>query len=425
MKMKSRFLLLATTLTCGGILSSCKSASEEGEAVSDNTTKPATPQVITFTQGEAQHAVQENFRKKASAIKETSAEEMKNKVITYKEYKMPYDFITYGEEPEGGHSLFISLHGGGGAPAAVNDRQWKNQVKLYKPKEGIYLAPRAPTDTWNLWHQDHIDPMLSIMIDRFVAHHGVNPNRVYILGYSAGGDGVYRLAPRMADRWAGASMMAGHPGGVKAHNLINLPYFLQCGGKDSAYNRNELCSKWGKMLDTLAEENPGHYPHKWIVYPEYGHWMKLECKQALPWMAKHTRNPWPKKINWHQTKVLHNRFAWLKNDAPKPGDLVTAEVTGQTITLTTENIEKLTLRLNDKLLNLDKRIIVKDSNGNELFKGRVERSTDVIKQSINERLDPSDVATAELEVSFLPTPEEAPEENKEPESKEQPAPVSG
>ena len=35
----------------------------------------------------------------------------------------------------------------------------------------------------------------------------VDPNRVYLLGYSAGGDGVYQLAPRMADRFAAASMM--------------------------------------------------------------------------------------------------------------------------------------------------------------------------------------------------------------------------
>ena len=39
----------------------------------------------------------------------------------------------------------------------------------------------------------------------------VDPNKVYLMGYSAGGDGVYQLAPRMADRFAAAAMMAGHP----------------------------------------------------------------------------------------------------------------------------------------------------------------------------------------------------------------------
>jgi poly(3-hydroxybutyrate) depolymerase len=43
---------------------------------------------------------------------------------------------------------------------------------------------------------------------------GVNPDKVYLLGYPAGGDGVWQLAPRMADRFAAAAMMAGHPNGA-------------------------------------------------------------------------------------------------------------------------------------------------------------------------------------------------------------------
>ncbi len=403
MNIKSKLFLLSSALpfVCGGMLSSCKSGSAEKEAASQETgIEVLVPAEISFSQEDAQRVIQESFKKQATAMKEATAAEMKAKVISYKQFKMPYDYITYGEEPEGGHSLYISLHGGGGAPAHVNDGQWRNQIKLYKPKEGIYIAPRAATNTWNLWHQGHIDPMFDTLIDRFIAHHGVNPNRVYVLGYSAGGDGVYQLAPRMADRWAGAAMMAGHPGDAKPHNLLNLPYFIQCGGKDAAYKRNELCAEWGKMLDKLAKENPGHYPHKWIVHQNYGHWMKLDCKQALPWMAKNTRDPWAKKLNWYQDNVLHTRFSWLANDAPKAGDLVTAEVNGQTITLTTENVKKLTLRLNDKLVNLDKEIIVKDGSGKELFKGKIERSTEAITKSLKERLDVSSVATAELEVSF-------------------------
>ena len=40
-----------------------------------------------------------------------------------------------------------------------------------------------------------------------------------VVGYSAGGDGVYQLAPRMADSWAAAAMMAGHPNGVSPLSL--------------------------------------------------------------------------------------------------------------------------------------------------------------------------------------------------------------
>jgi len=331
-----------------------------------------------------------------------------------------YEYKTYGDKPTDGHSLYISMHGGGGAPARVNDGQWKNQIKLYKPAEGIYVAPRAPTDTWNLWHQAHIDPLFDRLIENFITIKGINPNKVYIMGYSAGGDGTYQLAPRMADRWAGAAMMAGHPGDAQTYNLRNLAYFIQCGGKDAAYNRNKLAAEWGTKLDELAKQDPGAYPHKCIVYPQYGHWMNLECKQAVPWMAKHTRNPWPKKLHWHQDNVTHTRFHWLANPDPKPNQLITAEVNGQTITLNdhasgnlqpaTDNLEEragdytplqaITLRLSDQLLDLDKPLTVNDSQGKTLFQGKVSRTITAIHDSIQQRPDLTSVATATLTITF-------------------------
>ncbi|MGY0408621.1 MAG: hypothetical protein ACWIPJ_09770, partial [Polaribacter sp.] len=143
-----------------------------------------------------------------------------NRLLTYGKYKMPFFYHIFGKKPTDGRSLFISLHGGGGASAGVNDQQYTNQQHLYDATmnslEGVYLAPRAPTNTWNLWQQSHIDEFLNIIIQLAVIKENVNPNKVYILGYSAGGDGLYQLAPRMADRWAAASMMAGHPGDASA-----------------------------------------------------------------------------------------------------------------------------------------------------------------------------------------------------------------
>lgn len=329
-----------------------------------------------------------------------------------------YDYRTYGNKPTDGHSLYISMHGGGRAHASVNDGQWKNQIKLYKPAEGIYVAPRAPTDTWDLWHLGHIDPLFDRLIENFIAIEGINPNKVYVMGYSAGGDGTYQLAPRMADRWAGAAMMAGHPGDAQTYNLRNLAYFIQCGGKDAAYNRNKLAAEWGAKLDELSRKNPGAYPHKWIVYPEHRHWMKLDCKQAVPWMAKHTRNPWPKKLHWHQDNVTNTRFFWLSNPDPQPNQLITAEVDGQTITLTYTQpelekehpklsgagdfkpLKSITLRLSDQLIDLDKPLIVKDSRGKMLFEGSLPRTVLDIHHSIQQRPDPTSAATATITIDL-------------------------
>ncbi|MFC4995185.1 dienelactone hydrolase family protein [Rubritalea tangerina] len=353
-----------------------------------------------LSQPEANAYIKEATEKQKQTLTKERQADFDNKKIELDGKTLPYAFLKYGEEPEGGHSLYISMHGGGSAPPAVNDRQWQNQIRLYKPKEGYYLAPRAATNTWNLWHEAHIDPMFDRIIENFVALKGVNPNKVYLTGYSAGGDGTYQLAPRMADRWAAAAMMAGHPNEAQPDNLYNLPFFIQCGGKDAAYDRNKIAAEWGKKLDALAAKHPGAYPHKTIIYPELGHWMDGKDAVAIPWMASKTRSPWPQHIVWFQDDVTVQRFYWLENPNPQKGQKVTANVSGQTITLDTKNIPSLTLRLSDQLVDLDKELIVKSADDKELFRGKVQRDKKSIDKSLKQRFDPTTVATAELTVTF-------------------------
>ena len=306
---------------------------------------------------------------------------------------------TLGKEPEDGHSLWISMHGGGGAPARVNDQQWKNQIMLYSPKEGIYVAPRAPTDTWNLWHQGHMDALLDRMIANYVIDRGIDPDRVYLMGYSAGGDGVYQLAPRMADRFAAASMMAGHPNDASPLGLRNLPFMIWMGEKDGAYKRNQVAAEWGMKLDELEAGDPGGYVHETHLVKGKGHWMDREDAAAVPWMAKRSRVTWPKKVVWHQSGRTHDRFYWLAvpEGSAERGQTVRAEVGGQKIVLKTEGVPKLRLRLSDALLDLDQEIAV-ELNGKEVFRGVTKRSVAAIFDSLKERLDPKSVATAELVV---------------------------
>lgn len=305
----------------------------------------------------------------------------------------------FGEKPKTGWSLFISMHGGGGAPARVNDGQWKNQIRLYQPKEGIVVAPRAPTDTWNLWHQAHMDTLMDRLIENYVVLAEVNPDRVYLLGYSAGGDGVYQLAPRLADRFAAASMMAGHPNDANPLGLRNLPFMIWCGEKDAAYKRNQVAKKWGTRLDDLATEDPEGYVHKTMIVKGAGHWMNGSDRAAIPWMSKYQRDPWPKKVVWHQSGRTHTRFYWLQNSKPVKGQTIRATVEDQTITIKGEGIERLSLRLSDALIDLDKSITVL-FNEKQVHQGLVQRDSAVVKSSLSERADPRSAAVALLELQL-------------------------
>jgi hypothetical protein len=293
------------------------------------------------------------------------------------------------------------MHGGGGAPKQVNDQQWDNQKRLYKPAEGVYVAPRAPGDTWDLWHQGHVDPLFARLIRDMVLLQDVNPDRVYIMGYSAGGDGVYQLAPRMADRFAAAAMMAGHPNETKPDGLRNLPFTLHMGGNDGAFKRNEIGRQWGTMLDALSKQDPGGYPHEVVIHEGKGHWMDREDAVAVPWMAKHVRNLRPERIVWLQDDVTEPRFYWLRNPAPKGGQRVVATRAGQAITIeeATGGIDELGILLDDDLVDLDKPVRV-TMNGATLFEGVVPRTTATLKTTIEERGDPRAGFPAEVRVSL-------------------------
>ncbi len=316
-------------------------------------------------------------------LKKERAAEVAEKSITLGDQTLKWLEKDFNLAPEGQRSLWISMHGGGGAPATLNDQQWKNQITLYQPDEGIYLAPRAPTNTWNLWHEEHIDLLFDRLITDMVAVRGVDPNKVYLMGYSAGGDGVWQLAPRMADRFAAVAMMAGHPNDASLLPLRNLPFAIFMGGADAAYDRNMIAAKKGKELDSLQQADPQGYEHLVRIYDGLPHWMNGKDKEAVPWMAKHVRNPWPKKVIWVQDDVTHDRFYWLEIPAgtAKAGQQIVATVVGNTISLEGDVPDGTKVYLSDALVDLDQAVSLR-VNGKQRFSGEVPRSAAVILDNL-------------------------------------------
>lgn len=318
---------------------------------------------------------------------------------------LKFELVRFGTNepaPPDGWPLFISMHGGGGAPPRVNDSQWRNQVRLgqaYAPKQGLYVAPRAPTDTWNLWHESHIDALFARLVEAAVALENVSPDRVYLMGYSAGGDGVYQLGPRMSDWFAAASMSAGHPNETQPFGLRNLPFALQVGGDDSAYNRNRIAAEWATKLEQLRQADPGGYLHLAKVHPGKPHWMGMADRIAIPWMESHVRNPLPDRIAWRQDDVLHEQFYWLAlpGGGAKPGQEILVEHKGQSFNVLRSQATPLLVRLNDDLADLDQPVEV-TAGERSLFKGAVPRTIGILAQTLEARGDRRLMFSSEIEV---------------------------
>ncbi len=359
---------------------------------------------VPLSRADAEAAAKSLWEAHVKRVREARAAELKSGVVEMDGKRMPFIYKTFGAKPEKGRSLWISMHGGGGAPKAVNDRQWENQKKLYTLEEGIYLVPRAPTDTWNLWHEGHIDAMFARLIEDMVIVEDVDLNRVYIMGYSAGGDGVFQLAPRMADRLAAAAMMAGHPNETQPQGLRNLPFALLMGGDDKAYNRNAVALDWAGKLEKLRETDPGGYTHFVKIFEGKGHWMGGEDKIALPWMVAFRRNSLPDKVVWRQDDVVHDRFYWLGIDRAdaRAGQELAVQHAGQNyVVQKAADVNAFRLILDDHAVDLDEPVrVIKD--GKPLFVGRVDRTLASILASFAERPEPGQTGAARVNVRLTP-----------------------
>jgi poly(3-hydroxybutyrate) depolymerase len=336
---------------------------------------------------------------------EVGATESAAKSITVAGSTMKYYMATRGSNPSGGRSLFISMHGGGNAPAATNDSQWENQVALvegYDPQDALWIAPRAPSNEWNMWFTENVDALFERLITNMIVFEKINPNKVYLNGYSAGGDAVYQLGPRMAECWAGAGMSAGHPNDASPLNLRNVAFAIHVGGNDTGFDRNLKAEEWGKQLEELAAKDPGGYPNQWQLHAGLPHWMEMADAVSIPFLQGYTRNPLAPKVVWRQRAPKRSHFYWLAVDDAnqKVGAEVHASYTKNTVTITNaKDIKRLTIRFSDTMMNLDESVRVEQSAA-ALFSGTVPRTIAVIARTLEEHGDPTMIFYGEVAVDL-------------------------
>ena len=235
---------------------------------------------------------------KASPAHESLRREFEGKTVATQDRKSPYLWRHVGQKPADGWGLVIAMHGGGNAPASLNDQQWRGMFQRYKdhPEAGgyVYLSLRAPNDTWNGFYDDAICPLVERLIRQFVVLGDVNPDRVYTLGASHGGYGAFVIGPKMPDRFAAihASASAPTPGETRGENLRNVRFTFMVGERDTAYGRAERCLAFEREIQNWRARYGGYAGHfEWE--PGVGHQVpdrdKLAEMLKAPW-----RKPRPK-----------------------------------------------------------------------------------------------------------------------------------
>ena len=263
--------------------------------------------------------------------------EHEKKQIHVGDKTMNYAVYKLGKAPDKGYPLYIALHGGGAAPAQINDNGWKHMKSYYRGglKQGIYLVPRGISNTWNLHFVKESYSCYDRLIENMIVFENVDPNRIYLLGFSAGGDGVWQIASRMPDRWAAVNMSAGHPNNINLLNLHSVSFLIQVGERDSAYKRNIVSREYGSKFHALQKKYPDYYPFGLFVHKGRGHnfldnhpagafqsvflhgdqSVKKKNTNAIHWLRQHYRSPLPERLHW-DLKTGANREGTSKNHPP-------------------------------------------------------------------------------------------------------------
>jgi hypothetical protein len=199
-------------------------------------------------------------------------------------------------------------------------------------------------------------------------------------------------------------MMAGHPNDASPLGLRNIGFTIHVGANDNGYNRNQVAAEWKQKLDDLRAADPQGYAHEVQLHEGRGHWMNLEDKVAVDWMAGFTRNALPERVVWMQGATTHDRLYWLAvpKDEARPAQLVIATRKGQEIRIEkAEGVRRLTVLLSDAVVDLDQPVTI-SKDGKEMFKGVVPRTTKTLRESLEAGGDPRLVFDAEATVQITP-----------------------
>ncbi len=197
----------------------------------------------------------------------------------------------------------------------------------------------------------------------------VDPDRVFVIGYSMGGAGVYTLAAHYPDVWAGGIVMCGRPrnylwkdldaakvepfkrqlldlesGAPHVQNFTHIPFLVFQGTADvlidptQAYRFVEDMGRLGLKAELVRLEGQSH----WIADEVFS------TAKAFEWMDAQRRVAAPKNVRFKTYSLLYHRAWWVTLDAierwGEPAEVNATLEAGNKLELTTHNVARLLLR---------------------------------------------------------------------------------
>lgn len=308
----------------------------------------------------------------AASIHGQLKEDFEKNQARYQTHRSAYTLKRIGKRPEPGWPLFIALHGGGGGPKELNDQQWQIMQSYYRDQTSVtgyqYLALRAPNDAWNGFYDGYILPLIGNLIRQFILFGDVDPDKVFLMGYSHGGYGAFYIGPKMPDRFAAIHCSAAAPtdGTISPKSLRNTRFTYMIGELDTAYGRRRRCEEFNEAIRKLKESDKDDFPVVMELKKSYGHG-NLPDRGKIKELYPFTRNPVPRHLSWELKDSIVTHFFWLNVPEPANGQELDAKIEGSTIRIVTRNIKEFELNLDGRLVAVDKPVrLILDGKSREV-----------------------------------------------------------
>ena len=312
------------------------------------------------------------------------------------------------------HGLVVGLHGGGKGAGSADEPRGTWQLKGCM---GIY--PQGLVLEGDNWNTVQGEKQILSLIEIAKAQYDIDPDRVYVMGFSMGGTGSWHMAGRYPDLFAGAAPCHGvimaspksqlaDPAEVRQlqygllPNVRNLAMYYFTGTEDKNCMPGTYIFAWERIKELREDDPTGYGKLKFEVHPGIAHaFPPGEPAKCLAWLGEQKRETFPEKLVWSYAlrpfpvrkefdrtdRIVKRWFYWIHHEKPtdrmeivarRKGNEFDVEFLGET--------EGLWLMLNPEMIDVQQDVVVR-LEGVEVFRGKPKPSLRTIVESLDAKLD--------------------------------------